>query len=179
VVQRSNLRRHNNNNLPITPRQRPTAMAASAPTSGSRGWRKSVSIVETPRPPGGWGGGGGRSRGYSTESNSSEEGSVFGTARKLNPNTTLARGMAVPDASTPIMAPLMGLTTASSNNNNNNNSVGYSRLLELRAAKRQEKYKYQDWIKSHCRLDLNLQEVAHIRYRCLVLVMCGFFFIMP
>ena len=152
--------------------QRPSpSLAASAPTG--RSWRKSVSIVETPRgaPPNGWDG---RPRGFSTDS--SEEGSVFDTARKRPVGGNTHRTAAATDATTPIRVPLVSFGANNNNNNNINgrllsmNAAGgkqlpgqsYSRLLELRA-ERQKKYKYHDWIKSHCRLDLNLQEVAHIR----------------
>lgn len=42
-------------------------------------------------------------------------------------------------------------------------SDSYSRLLEMREERR-KKYKYPDYIKNYCRMDLTLEELAHIRY---------------
>ncbi len=174
VVQRENLADLRRAGPPLLP------IAASAP---HRSWRNSVSIVETPRAPGGWQEAstprlkGGQRPGINSTS-SSDGGSVFSTVKKP-PSALGGRKTAVAaEFTTPIRAPLLNLAAGMNNNNNNNkgevkrqqagggsssSSSSYSHLLQVRAERTKKKYKYHEWIKSYCLLDLNLQEVAHIR----------------
>ena len=173
VVQRENLADLRRAGPPLLP------IAASAP---HRSWRNSVSIVETPRAPGGWQEAstprlkGGQRPGINSTS-SSDGGSVFSTVKKP-PSALGGRKTAVAaEFTTPIRAPLLNLAAGMNNNNSNNNNRGegkkqqvggsssssYSHLLQVRAERTKKKYKYHEWIKSYCLLDLNLQEVAHIR----------------